>query len=182
VFGIVKQSGGAMYVHSEPGQGSVFEAYVPSTEEPLTQSAPAPECSETAGTGVILLAEDDPSVRKVVVAVLQRAGYSVLAAPGPKEALRLAGEHVGAIDLMITDVVMPVMSGKALAQTLTQRRPNLAVLYMSGYTDEAIVKDGVLDSGVHLLPKPFTPERLLEAVGQALGAARGQRRFSARSA
>ena len=133
-------------------------------------------------TPVILLAEDDPSVRKVVVAVLQRAGYSVLAAPGPREALRLEGEHVGAIDLMITDVVMPVMSGKALAQTLTQRRPNLAVLYMSGYTDEAIVKDGVLDSGVHLLPKPFTPERLLEAVGQALGARRGQRRFSARSA
>jgi PAS domain S-box-containing protein len=182
VFGIVKQSGGAMYVHSEPGRGSVFEAYVPSTEEPLTQSAPAPEASATPGTGVILLAEDDPSVRKVVVAVLQRAGYSVLAAPGPKEALRLAGEHVGAIDLMITDVVMPVMSGKALAQTLTQRRPNLAVLYMSGYTDEAIVKDGVLDAGVHLLPKPFTPERLLEAVGQALGARRGERRFSARSA
>jgi FixJ family two-component response regulator len=77
---------------------------------------------------------------------------------------------------------MPVMSGKALAQTLTQRLPNLAVLYMSGYTDEAIVKDGVLDSGMHLLPKPFTPERLLEAVGQALGARRGQRRFSARSA
>jgi PAS domain S-box-containing protein len=182
VFGIVKQSGGAMYVHSEPGQGSVFEAYVPSTEEALTQTAPASESSASAGTGVILLAEDDPSVRKVVVAVLQRAGYSVLAAPGPREALRLAGEHVGVIDLMITDVVMPVMSGKALAQTLTQRRPNLAVLYMSGYTDEAIVKDGVLDSGVHLLPKPFTPERLLEAVGQALSARQGPRRFSARSA
>jgi len=182
VFGIVKQSGGAMYVHSEPGQGSVFEAYVPSTEEPLTQSAPAPEASSAAGTGVILLAEDDPSVRKVVVTVLQRAGYSVLAAPGPREALRLAGEHVGAIDLMITDVVMPVMSGKTLAQTLTQQLPDLAVLYMSGYTDDAIVKDGMLDSGVHLLPKPFTPERLLEAVGQALGTRRGQRRFSARSA
>jgi CheY-like chemotaxis protein len=175
VFGIVKQSGGGMYVQSELGRGSTFEAYVPSTDEPLTAAVSARQPSYAAGNGVILVTEDDVSVRKVVVTVLQRAGYSVLAAPGPWEALQLAAEHNGAIDLLVTDVVMPMMSGKALSQRLSQSRPEMAVLYMSGYTDQALLQGGVLDAGIHLLSKPFTPERLLELVAQALNETRGRR-------
>jgi PAS domain S-box-containing protein len=175
VFGIVKQSGGGMYVQSELGRGSTFEAYVPSTDEPLTAAVSARQPSYAAGNGRILVTEDDVSVRKVVVTVLQRAGYSVLAAPGPWEALRLAAEHNNAIDLLVTDVVMPMMSGKALSQQLSQSRPEMAVLYMSGYTDQALLQGGVLDAGIHLLSKPFTPERLLELVAQALNETRGRR-------
>jgi two-component system cell cycle sensor histidine kinase/response regulator CckA len=174
VFGIVKQSGGGMYVQSELGRGSTFEAYVPTTDEPLTPTAPARQQSYAVGSGRILVTEDDVSVRKVVVSVLQRAGYSVLAAPGPWEALRLAAAHDGALDLLVTDVIMPMMSGKTLAQRLSLSRPEMAVLYMSGYTDQALLQGGVLDSGIHLLSKPFTPERLLEMVAQVLNETRAR--------
>jgi CheY-like chemotaxis protein len=133
-------------------------------------------------TGTILVIDDDAVVRRAVSNALDSLGYTPIEATSGADAVELYRARGSDIRAVVLDMVMPVMSGKALAQTLTQRRPNLAVLYMSGYTDEAIVKDGVLDAGVHLLPKPFTPERLLEAVGQALGARRGERRFSARSA
>jgi len=122
-----------------------------------------------------LVAEDDPSVRRGVVTILKRAGYEVLAAGGPREALERAGEYKGEIDLLLTDVVMPVMSGKELAAQLTAQRPELSVLYMSGYTDGSIGHHGVLDAGVHLLTKPITPERLLAAVGQRLDESRASR-------
>ncbi|MEO8179068.1 MAG: PAS domain-containing protein [Deltaproteobacteria bacterium] len=175
VFGIVKQSGGGMYVESQLGRGSTFEAYVPSTDDPLSQSAPVHRVSYAPGCGRVLVSEDDAAVRRVVVAVLQRAGYSVLAAPGAWEALRLAAESDAPIDLLITDVVMPGINGRALAQRLSQSRPEMAVLYMSGYSDQVLLQDGVLDAGIHLLSKPFTPERLLELVTQVLSEARARR-------
>jgi two-component system cell cycle sensor histidine kinase/response regulator CckA len=120
---------------------------------------------------VILVAEDDPSVRRVATTILRRAGYEVLPASGPREALGVAEQHPGAIDLLLTDVVMPVMSGKELAQRLSATRPELLVLYMSGCTDKASVHQGVLDAGVHLLPKPITPDLLLSAVAELFRAA-----------
>lgn len=185
VFGIAKQSGGGMHVESELGRGSTFEVYVPSSEEPLTETPrawqPAPASGATAA-GVILVAEDDASVRRGVVTILERAGYEVIAAAGPRDALERAGEYPGDIDLLLTDVVMPVMSGKELAGQLLARRPGLSILYMSGYTDETIVDRGVLNAGVHLLPKPITPERLLAAVGQRLEEKRGSRLGSSNGA
>jgi CheY-like chemotaxis protein len=174
VFGIVKQSGGSMAVASDPGEGSLFEAFVPSSDEPLTEMAPLPTPDQSGRSGVILVTEDDASVRQVVVAVLQRAGYSVLDAAGPHQALALASAHDGPIDLLLTDVVMPVMSGKDLAERIVALRPDLPVLYMSGYTDKAIVHRGVLDAGIQLLAKPVTPEQLLAAVGTMLDEARAK--------
>jgi CheY-like chemotaxis protein len=164
-----------MHVESELGRGSTFEVYVPSSEEPLTETSRIWQPASAPCAGVILVAEDDPSVRRGVVTILRRAGYEVIAAGYPWEILDRAAEYEGEIDLLLTDVVMPVMSGKELAAQLTARRPELSVLYMSGYTDEAIVDRGVLDAGVHLLAKPITPERLLAAVGQRLDEKRASR-------
>jgi CheY-like chemotaxis protein len=174
VFGIVKQSGGNVFVHSEVDRGSVFEAYVPISEEPLTDKTPPPRPKLNAPSAVVLVTEDEPSVRQVVVTVLQRAGYRVLEAAHPRQALAIAHEHAGPIDLLLTDVVMPMMSGKDLAQQLCAQRPDLSVLYMSGYTDKAIVHHGVLEAGVHLLAKPVTPEQLLKTVAAVLDQARAR--------
>jgi PAS domain S-box-containing protein len=174
VFGIVKQSGGNVFVQSEVGRGSVFEAYVPLSEEALSDRTPPPRPKLGPASAVILVAEDEPSVRQVVVTVLRRAGYDVLEAADPRQALAVAREHAGPIDLLLTDVVMPIMSGKDLAEQLRAQRsdPSLAVLYMSGYTDQAIVHRGVLDAGVNLLAKPVTPEQLLKTVGDVLDRAK----------
>ncbi len=170
VFGIVKQSGGSVVVSSEVGRGSTFEAYVPTTDEPLTEAAALRPKPRAVNGAVVLLAEDDPGVRRALATVLQRAGHTVLEAENVWRALELAASFPGRIDLLLTDVVMPVMSGKELADRLTAQRPELGVLYMSGYTDRAIVHAGVLDAGVHLLAKPITPEELLTAVGEVLEA------------
>ncbi len=170
VFGIIKQSGGNVVVRSEVGRGSVFEAYVPVTDEPLTEEhPPSPSAPRPQSGALILVAEDERSVRQVVVSVLERAGYRVLEASDPRFALMLARDHDGPIDLLLTDVVMPRMSGTELAQQLSAERPDLRVLFMSGYADDSMVQRGLLDPGVHFLPKPVTPDQLLDAVAAALG-------------
>jgi two-component system cell cycle sensor histidine kinase/response regulator CckA len=169
VFGIVKQSGGAIHVDSDVGRGSSFLAYFPSSSEPVTERRVPPKADPSAGGGVVLVAEDDPSVRQVVHTVLERAGYTVVGAAGPLEALSLAREYHGRIDLLLTDVVMPLLGGKELAERISTLRPNLRVIYMSGYTDKDIVHRGVLNDGVFFLPKPITPTRLLELVARVLG-------------
>ncbi len=169
VFGIVKQSGGGLCVESDAGAGSTFTAYFPSChEEPVAEPLAAPVRAKGRG-GVVLVAEDEAQLRRVLASVLRRAGYTVLAAASPLEALDLARQHQGPIDLLLTDVIMPKMSGGELARLLTQQRSELAVLYMSGYTDRAIVHRGVLDEGVHFVPKPITPHRLLAAIAGVLG-------------
>jgi two-component system, cell cycle sensor histidine kinase and response regulator CckA len=166
VFGIVKQSGGNIYVDSEVGRGSTFLAYFPSSLEPLTELSPEPQFGLDAPGGVVLVAEDDPAVRSVVVTVLKRAGYSVLDAAGPLEALELARAYKGRIDLLLTDIVMPQLSGTELAERLTALWPKLSVVYMSGYTDRDITRLDRLDS--QFLPKPITPVRLLDTIARVL--------------
>jgi two-component system, cell cycle sensor histidine kinase and response regulator CckA len=172
VFGIVKQSGGGMHVQSEVGRGSIFEAYIPSSAEPLTQEPPRANPPRAPRNAVILVAEDDRLVRQVVVTVLRRAGYLVLESTDPEHALQLSREQAGPIDLLLTDVVMPMMNGKELARRLCTQRPGLPVLYMSGYADEAF--HGVVDADVHFLAKPISPDQLLTAVEEVFVQARAR--------
>lgn len=169
VFGIVKQSGGSVHVHSEIGHGSTFEAYFPASSEPLTEPSNAPPPDVGRAGSVILVVEDDPAVRSVVVTVLERAGYVVASAASPLDALALARERQGSLDLLLTDIVMPHLNGAELAEHLRELYPNLPVIYMSGYTDKAVLDQGLLDGGVHFLPKPIIPARLLDAIARVLG-------------
>jgi two-component system, cell cycle sensor histidine kinase and response regulator CckA len=164
VYGIVKQSGGFVRVRSRLGHGSIFWVHLPlaeaEAERPDGQSAPHP----TAGTETVLVVEDEVSVRTLVSRILRRAGYTVLEAESGAAAAQSTERHPGAIDLLLTDVVMPNMSGRAVADQLLQRYPGLRVLFMSGYTDHAIVDQGVLDPGTELIEKPFAPDVLLRRV------------------
>lgn len=158
VYGIVKQSGGSIWVYSEPGQGSTFKVYLPCVDQQpdIEEVTAAP--AVLRGTETVLLVEDEESVRQVANEILTLNGYRVLQASHGKEALEVSRGHEGNIDLMVTDVVMPLMGGPELAQSLALTRPRMRVLYMSGYTDDAIVHHGVLREGTAYLQKPFTAE------------------------
>ena len=171
VYGIVQQSGGNIWVYSEPGKGSTFKIYLPRVQESATREEPR-EASEvpTQGSEVVLVVEDDAAVRPLVRGLLGAHGYKVLIAPGPEEALRICADHKESIDLLLTDLVMPKMSGRQLAERLVSLRPKLKVLYMSGYTDDAIVHHGVLEKGTAFLQKPFTPGALARKVREVLDA------------
>jgi CheY-like chemotaxis protein len=169
VYGIVKQSGGNIWVYSEPDKGTTFKVYLPQVE-PKTRG-PAEKAAEAAprgGSETILLVEDEEVVRGLARRILEQAGYSVVEAGKADEALRFYEEHVGEIDLLLTDVVMPGMSGKELADQLKSQCPELKMLFMSGYTDEAIVHHGILDSSVEFIQKPFTPAGLIKRVRDVL--------------
>jgi nitrogen-specific signal transduction histidine kinase/ActR/RegA family two-component response regulator len=172
VYGIVRQSGGCVTVSSAPGAGTTVVVELPRTSapEPARPAADAP--APGRGTGTVLLVEDDATVRQFVRRVLEWQGYAVLEAAHGPDALRVAAEHGGRIDLVLTDVVMPGMSGRALAEALTASRPGLRVLFMSGYTDDEILRRGLGTTGVALLEKPFTAEALRDAVRRELDAAR----------
>jgi two-component system cell cycle sensor histidine kinase/response regulator CckA len=175
VYGIVKQSQGHMWVYSEPGQGATFKVYLPLHEDaPEPAVAPPPTMVVPRGWETILAVEDEESLLNLVSEILKDAGYNVLAAQGPKEALRVLLEHRDGIHLLLTDVVMPGMSGRGLADKVAAERPGIRVLYMSGYTDNAIVHHGVLDSGVVFIQKPFTPDALIKKVRDVLDAAEVQ--------
>jgi two-component system, cell cycle sensor histidine kinase and response regulator CckA len=171
VYGIVKQNGGNISVYSELGQGSVFKIYFPQVhanavafqDEEETKSVPR-------GTETILLVEDESSVLELVQNVLAELGYNVLSADSADEAIRLFDAHQESIDLLLTDVVMPHLGGSELAGRLASLCPSLKVLYMSGYTDDAIVHHGVLDPGVAFIQKPFLPAALGRKVRQVLDA------------
>jgi PAS domain S-box-containing protein len=170
VYGIVKQSGGYITVESRPSEGATFRIFLPRVDAPLDVAAESHGLSTTArGTGTILLVEDELSVRRLARRVLKSKGYDVLEAANGREALRLVTEHGGPLDLVLTDVVMPGMSGPELAERLSREQPGLRVLYMSGYADEAIGHHGVLEPGVEFLQKPFTPQDLVQRVREVLG-------------
>jgi two-component system, cell cycle sensor histidine kinase and response regulator CckA len=168
VYGIVKQSGGYIWLDSEPGRGATFQVYLPRVDEAV-QPVAAPRASGSlSGIETILVVEDERSVRQLVQRVLLRFGYAVLLAGTPNEASRLVRSRKSPIHLLISDVVLPQMSGRALAEELLAHEPAMRVLYMSGYTDDAIVHHGVLDQGTPFLQKPFTPDALARKVREVL--------------
>jgi signal transduction histidine kinase/ActR/RegA family two-component response regulator len=169
VYGIVKQSGGNIWVYSEPGKGATFKIYLPRIEDPIDgsqvgSSLPAP----VHGVETILLVEDEDTVRDLTRDILEAHGYTVLEARHGAEALRISEQHAGTIDLMLTDVVMPEMGGREVAERLTVLRPATKVLFMSGYTDSAIVHHGLLDAGTAFLQKPFSATVLVRKVRATL--------------
>ncbi|HXE89608.1 MAG TPA: ATP-binding protein [Terriglobales bacterium] len=168
VYGIVKQSGGYVWVESAPGEGSTFTIYLPRVEAPADDESDEPLSAARRGGETILLVEDDAVVRELARRILAGSGYHVLPAGSVVEAERFCRQHAGNLDLLLTDVVMPGMSGRDLARRLAVMRPRMRVLYMSGYTDNVIVHRGVLDPGTHFLQKPFTPRTLLEKVREVL--------------
>jgi signal transduction histidine kinase len=168
VFGIVQQSGGSIWVYSEPGQGTTFKVYLPRIDAEADVQRPTVAPATLRGTETILIVEDEEQVGAVILAVLRRQGYRVLAAKHPGEALLLCERHPEAVDLLLTDVVMPHMSGPELAKRLGQTRPNMKVLCMSGYTDDSVFRHGVLESGIAFLQKPITPASLMTKVREVL--------------
>jgi nitrogen-specific signal transduction histidine kinase/ActR/RegA family two-component response regulator len=172
VYGIVKQSDGYIWVYSERGVGTTFKIYLPvdRADRPSTRPAHSP-LEWTRGTETILLVEDADIIRHLAREIVGRAGYRVLEAADADEAMKMASRHIGVIDLLLTDVIMPGASGVDLAVRLRQIRPDVPVLYMSGYTDNATVRNGLLSEGASFLQKPFTPESLLRKIRQALEAA-----------
>jgi nitrogen-specific signal transduction histidine kinase/ActR/RegA family two-component response regulator len=171
VYGIVKQSDGYILVESEPGRGTTFELYFPRIADLAAVPAAAPQpAAATSGTETVLVVEDDPQVRDVTVRSLRAAGHPVLVAGCGRDALELDPEALRRTRLLVTDVVMPGLGGRALADELRRLHPALRVLYVSGYTQDAIVQRGVLDSGIEFLPKPFTPTVLLSRVRAILDA------------
>ncbi len=169
VYGIIKQNNGFINVYSEPGRGTTFKIYVPRHSDKgrsahqKMQPAPVLHGSET-----VLLVEDEPMILRLGMAMLEHLGYRVLTASGPEEAIQTAEKHPEAIDLLITDVVMPGMDGRELSEKLTLRCPGIKCLYMSGYTADVIARHGVLDQGVHFIQKPFSIQKLATEVRKAI--------------
>lgn len=169
VYGIVKQSGGFITVESSPGAGATFRIYLPrATDGAARYEKKTGAAAILRGTETVLLVEDEESVRKMACSTLEEFGYVVLEAADPRQALRLCREYRGAIDLMVTDVVMPQMNGRELAEQAHKLRPRMRVLYASGYMDDETLRRHLLEEGVPFLEKPFTPETLARKVRETL--------------
>jgi len=177
VFGVVEQSGGRISLSSEPGRGTTFVIHLPRCDEQPQPRRPTlrPQQMAAQRSETILLVEDEAQVRKLIRAVLTAAGYRVLEAADPVAALRLSEHEADAIDLLVTDVVMPTMNGRELAELLQRTRPKAKVLYLSGYTDDTIAQHGVLAPGIELLQKPVTPDALLTRVREVLDSSAPER-------
>jgi CheY-like chemotaxis protein len=170
VYGIIRQSGGTISVDTEVGRGTSFGIYLPRTDapaQPIRRSRPS---GVAMGRETVLVVEDEPPVRRLAERILRTAGYRVLAAPNGEAALALARGLEHGIDLLLTDVVMPQMSGRELQERLVERFPRMRVLYMSGYAADTVVQHGVRESAVHFVAKPFSATDLTHKVREALDA------------
>src|SRR5690348_3727990 len=168
VYGVVKQSAGFIFVYSEAGHGTSFKIYLPQVDAAAVDVSAAAGAPVPRGAETVLLVEDAAAVRAVTKQMLERQGYTVLQAPHGDAALRLAQKYDGPIHMLLTDVVMPLLSGRQLAEQLARVRPDMKVLYASGYTDDSVVRHGILESGTAYLQKPFSPESLARKVREVL--------------
>jgi hypothetical protein len=174
VFGIAQQSGGTVWVYSEPGKGTTFKVYLPRVDAAVDAVRAVAPPKDLRGSETILLVDDDDQVRAVAHSILQRTGYHVIEARNAGEALLHAERHPGTIHLLLSDVVMPQMSGPELAKRLANARPEMKVLCMSGYTDDSIVRHGVLDAQLAFFQKPITPDALMTKVREVLDSPKSQ--------
>jgi CheY-like chemotaxis protein len=171
VYGIVKQSGGFIWLYSELGNGTSFKIYLPQImDEAKTDGPPLISSAPVGGWETVLLVEDSAAVRSIARQILERSGYTVLEAPNGRAALAIGRNRTRPIHLLLTDVVMPEMSGRQLAEEFSAVRTDANVIFMSGYTDDAVVRHGVVSAGVDYLQKPFSPDALLRKVREVLDA------------
>lgn len=174
VYGMVKQSGGDIWVYSEPGRGTTFKLYFPRVGEGVAENTSGlRDSSVRQGNETVLVVEDEKPVRDLTVRMLQQLGYSVLSAASGAEAIEISGSYAGKITILVTDVVMPQMSGRQVADALLARRPDLKVLYLSGYTENTVIHHGI-ESGVDFLPKPFSRETLSRKLAEVISAQAGK--------
>jgi CheY-like chemotaxis protein len=170
VFGIVQQSGGNIEVSSESGRGTTFKIYLPAVSDQVSEEGNSETPFVSGGKETILLVEDDEGVRGLALRCLKKQGYQVLTATDGKDALQVVKSHPGPLDLVLTDVVMPKLGGPEMVRQLKADSPDLKVLYMSGYTDDAVVRHGLIEAEVAFIQKPYTPQELSQKVRQILDA------------
>jgi two-component system, cell cycle sensor histidine kinase and response regulator CckA len=169
VYGVVKQSGGYIDIETSPGEGAAFKIYLPRTGEVAAVHASESEPKTTSvGNGTILIAEDETSLRTLACNILEACGYTVLQAADGEEALAISRKYRGAIEVLLTDVVMPGMGGKELARELSRERPGMRIIYMSGYTGQTFEEQWPIESGSFVLMKPFSRQELRQKVHEAL--------------
>jgi len=168
VYGIVRQSGGNVFVYSQPGRGTTFKVYLPRVDEPAPAAPPPPHRKVRSGAETVLLVEDEPALRELIRIALTGNGFTVLDAGSPADALTVCRTHTAPLHLLITDIIMPGMDGPSLAKQVLQERPEIKVLYMSGYATNFIMHDGIVDPGTNFLEKPFHPATLLAKVREVL--------------
>ena len=168
VYGIVRQSGGNVFVYSQQGRGTTFKVYLPRVDEPAPAAPQPPHRKVHSGAETVLLVEDEPALRELIRIALTGNGFTVLDAGSPADALVLCRTHTAPLHLLITDIIMPGMDGPSLAKQVLQERPEIKVLYMSGYATNFIMHDGIVDPGTNFLEKPFHPATLLAKVREVL--------------